>query len=308
MTLDSNFTNHTLTLLPDYEGEVTAVLLSCNANIGNRKSILYLHGYIDYFFHPHVAQKFIANGYDFYALDMRKHGRALLPHQHPNYCKSVTEYFEEISLAITHIQSHSNSIFLLAHSTGGLTASCYMNQGKNRNAISGLILNSPFLDFNLPAWQKEIGKIAARIIAPILPYAKLEGALSPAYAQSVHKSHHGQWDFNLDWKPINGFPTYFAWIVAITNAQSSLRKSNIGVPILILHSSGSAHCTKFEPKAMNHDIVLNVSDIMRVGVTLGAKVTLAEIQDAQHDVFLSPERTRNQGFNEVFNWLNQNFN
>jgi alpha-beta hydrolase superfamily lysophospholipase len=36
----------------------------------NRKSVLYLHGYNDYFFHTHV-EKFNENNFDFYALDLR---------------------------------------------------------------------------------------------------------------------------------------------------------------------------------------------------------------------------------------------
>jgi hypothetical protein len=33
-------------------------LISSNRNLGDRRSVLYLHGYNDYFFHTHVAEKF----------------------------------------------------------------------------------------------------------------------------------------------------------------------------------------------------------------------------------------------------------
>ena len=57
MDLNKDYTSQTIELRPDYEGEVNAVLISSNFNTGNRKSVLYIHGYIDYFFHPHLGEK-----------------------------------------------------------------------------------------------------------------------------------------------------------------------------------------------------------------------------------------------------------
>jgi alpha-beta hydrolase superfamily lysophospholipase len=303
MNLKDDYTSQNIELDSDYEGEVNAVLIASNNNKGNRKSVLYLHGYVDYFFHPHLGEKFNENNFDFFALDLRKHGRSLMQHQHPNYCKDIEEYFEEISISIRKIKSESDSVFLLAHSTGGLTASCYMNNGKERSLIEGLILNSPFLDFNLSKIEKYLSQFVARLINKVSDYAKIEGALSPAYAQSVHKNYYGSWDFNLDWKPIKGFPTYFKWVVAIARAQKKLEKSYIQVPTLIMHSSGSIKANKYSKEAMTHDIVLNIKDIKRVGKKLGDRVTLLEIENAQHDIFLSPKPVREVGFNKMFAWL-----
>jgi len=303
MNLKDDYTSQNIQLDSDYEGEVKAVLTASKNNTGNRKSVLYLHGYVDYFFHPHLGEKFNQNNFDFFALDLRKHGRSLMQHQHPNYCKDIEEYFEEISLSIRKIESESSSVFLLAHSTGGLTASCYMNDGKEKSLIKGLILNSPFLDFNQSKIEKSLSQFLARLISKVSNYAKIEGALSPAYAQSVHKDHYGEWEFNLDWKPIKGFPTYFKWLEAIARAQKKLEKSNIQVPTLIMHSSGSLKTKKYSKEAMSHDIVLNIKDIKRVGEKLGDRVTLLEIENAQHDIFLSPKPVREVGFNKMFAWL-----
>lgn len=309
MNLKDDYTSQYIKLKPDYEGEVKAVLTASNKNTGNRKSVLYLHGYVDYFFHPHLGEKFNKNNFDFYALDLRKHGRSLMQHQHPNYCRDIEEYFEEISISIRKIKSESNSVFLLAHSTGGLTASCYMNTGKERGLIDGLILNSPFLDFNQSKIEKSISQFVAKLIAKVSNYAKLEGTISPVYAQSVHKDYYGSWDFNLDWKPIKGFPTYFKWIVAIARAQKSLEKSNIQTPILIMHSSGSIKAKKYLKEAMANDIVLNIEDIKRVGEKLGDRVAILKIDNAQHDIFLSPRAVREVGFDKMFSWLtNTDFN
>ena len=303
MNLKDDYTNKTIKLKPDYEGEVKAVLISSNLNTGNRKSVLYLHGFIDYFFHAHLGEKFNRENFDFYALDLRKHGRSLMHHQHPNYCKDINEYFEEISIAICKIKRESNSVFLLAHSTGGLTASCYMNFGTERKLIDGLILNSPFLDFNLSKIKKSISKYTAILIGKMSDYAKIEGAVSPVYAQSLHKDYYGEWDFNLDWKPVKGFPTYFKWVSAIAKAQKSLQKSNIQVPVLIMRSSGSIKTKTFSKKVMTNDIVLNIDDMKRVGEKLGDRVTVLTIDNAQHDIFLSPKPVRKAAFDKMFSWL-----
>ncbi len=302
---DSAFNLETLSLANDYEGEVVATLISAKANTGKRKSVLYLHGYVDYFFHPHLAENFLANGFDFYALDLRKHGRSLLPHQRPNFCKDLGEYFEEISIAVRKIYRDGNGqVFLLGHSTGGLTAALYMNFGQEKNLISGLILNSPFLDFNLSGFQKSLSLPIARLMAAAFPFSKVNGTIPRAYGQSLHKDYNGEWDYNLDWKPVDGFSTYFAWIVATHKAHQKLKNSTIEIPVLVLHSSKSLKLSKFKEEAAHADLILNFEDIKRLGPKLGKNVTLAEIKNAVHDVFLSKKEVRGKAYDVMFNWLN----
>ena len=180
-----------------------------------------------------------------------------------------------------------------------------MNNGKERNLIDGLILNSPFLDFNQTRFEKLISYFVAKIISKISVYSKINGALYPVYAQSIHKDFYGEWDFNQDWKPIKGFPTYFKWIVAIAKAQKKLEESNITVPILNMHSSDSIKISTFSKDAMSKDIVLNIEDIKRVGIKLGDKVTLLRIENAQHDIFLSSKVVREVAFDKMFSWLSK---
>lgn len=304
MNLHTDLNYRTIELSPDYEGKVTATLISSKSNVGNRKSVLYLHGYIDYFFHPHMCEKFVNNEFDFYALDLRKYGRSILPHQKPNYCQDIEEYFEEITIALRQIHQVANApIYLLGHSTGGLIASSYLMYGKEKSLIKSLILNSPFLDFNQSNFKKIITLIAAKFFSSIMPYSKVNGAISPAYAQSIHKDYFGEWDFNIEWKPINGFPTYFKWITAISRAQKKLPDFSIQVPVLIMHSSCSRNISTFSNLAMSSDIVLNIEDIKRIGSGLGKQVSLLEIENAQHDIFLSPETVREVAFEKMFNWL-----
>ena len=63
-----------------------ATLVRRRADAPTRRAVLYLHGFVDYFFQTHLAEFFTDRGFDFYALDLRKYGRSLLPHQTPNFC------------------------------------------------------------------------------------------------------------------------------------------------------------------------------------------------------------------------------
>jgi hypothetical protein len=56
-----------------------------------------------------------------------------------------------------------------------------MNNGKERNRIVGLILNSPFLDFNQTKFEKLLSYFVAKIISKISVYSKINGARSPVY-------------------------------------------------------------------------------------------------------------------------------
>ncbi|MFA7272283.1 MAG: alpha/beta hydrolase [Crocinitomicaceae bacterium] len=304
MNIETDFNFQTLQLADDYEGKVTATLVSANANSARKKAVLYVHGFIDYFFQAHVAEKFLTQGFDFYALDLRKYGRSILPHQHPNFCQDISEYFEEISIALSQIYGEQKTeITLLGHSTGGLIAAAYMNNGTEKEKVKNVVLNSPFLDFYLSEPLKFIGWNVARLGAKILPYGKLNNGLPPSYPESIHQDYQGEWDFNLNWKPIQGFPTLFKWVLAIYKAQQNLNHSKITVPVLLLHSHRSLKMKKFKEAAHSADIVLNVEHMKKIGPKLGKNVTLIEIQNGMHDLFLSKKAARETAFEEMFRWL-----
>lgn len=305
MDLEDKFNYHSINLKNDYEGKTFATLISSKSNTDNRSPVLYIHGFIDYFFHPHLAEEFHKNGYDFYALELRKYGHSLQNYQHPNYCKSIEEYFEEISIAIQSIYEKSQKkMVLMGHSTGGLITSLYMNTGSEKELVCGLVLNSPFLELNMPPLARMLAPAFAKIVSFIAPFSKLDKAISPVYGESVHKNYYGEWDFNLKWKPINGFPAYFAWLVAVVKAQKQLKQiSSINEPVLVMFSSRSLLLKKYSTEAQITDTVLNVKDIRELGKKLGADVTLKEIENGMHDLFLSKKEVRNLAFTALFDWI-----
>src|SRR6267142_1485887 len=115
----------------DYDGPVVSTLLRLAAANAPRGAVLYIHGFSDYFFQRHMAERFAAEGYAFYALDLRKYGRSLRPNQHGNFCKSLSEYYDDISAALDVI---GGEVLLAGHSMGGLVASLYAHEGARRSA------------------------------------------------------------------------------------------------------------------------------------------------------------------------------
>jgi len=302
-----NFKYEKIDLKDDYEGEVIATFIQSDKNLPGQKAILYIHGFVDYFFHPHLADQFHDHGYNFYAVELRKYGHSLLPHQHPNYCKSLEEYFEELDIVIDQIQAlDHNKITLLGHSTGGLISSLYLDHGNKKDLISSMILNSPFLEINAPLIIRKLSIPFLKLGVMINSYANIPNALSPLYPKSLHKDHQGEWDFILDFKPIKGFPAFFQWLLSIKEGQDGVKRGlGSTQPILLLHSSNSFIPKKWSEQIHRADIVLNIEDMKKQAHHLGRNVTIVEIKDAKHDIFLSSEPVRKSAFEKVFSWLDR---
>lgn len=300
-----NFTYETIKLQDDYEGRVEASFIKSDKNIQGQTPVIYLHGFVDFFFHGHLADEFHQNGYNFYAIELRKYGHSLRPHQHPNYCKNLEEYFEEIDIVLQKIHAIDNKkIFFFGHSTGGLIASLYANSGNFKDLLCGLILNSPFLEINSPAIVRKLSMPVIKLAVKVNPYVNLPNALSPLYPESIHKDFKGEWDFNLDYKPIKGFPAFFQWLIAIKEGQDKVKaKLSVHIPILLLHSSDSFIPKKWNDRIHKSDMVLNVEDMKKYAHHLGDKVQVEEIVDARHDIFLSLKPIREEAYKRMFSWL-----
>lgn len=267
----------------DYDGPVSASLVRLPAGAAARGAVLYLHGFADYFFQRHMAERFAAEGYAFYALDLRKHGRSLRPHQHPNFCKSVSEYYADISRAIEVI---GEPVLLAGHSTGGLVCSLYVHEGERREAVRALWLNSPFFDWRLPDFKLTQLHVAAAV-GRFFPFLKDESALREDYVNSLLDA---QWDFDLSLKPVRGFPIYYGWLGAITDAHAKVRRGlQLACPVLSMHSDEA-------------DIVLDWRDMARGSRMLGERVTVLAFPGAMHDLVLSRPHIREELFSQLFAW------
>jgi len=266
----------------DYDGPVVATLVRLPAAEAPRGAVLYVHGFSDYFFQRHMAERFAAEGYAFHALDLRKYGRSIRPHQHANFCKSLTEHYADITAAIDVIGS---DVLLAGHSMGGLLSSLYAQEGERRRQIQALWLNSAFFDWNLPEWRK-VQLHVATAIGRYCPFLNDPKAFRPDYTRALRT----EWDFDAKLKPDFGFPLYYGWLGAITDAFEKLHRGlAIECPVLSMHSDEA-------------DVVLDWRHIARWSRLLGPNVTVMAFPGAWHDLILSPGRIREEVFTQLFAW------
>lgn len=303
--LGAPYERRRIVLPPDDEGEVVATLVTLRAPTPTRRAVLYLHGYVDYFFQTHLAEFFTSIGYDFYALDLRKYGRSLLEHQTPNYCTDISEYFAEIDEALKIIRDEEghDTVLLNGHSTGGLIAALWAHHRRGQGLVQGLFLNSPFLEFNEP-WLKRRGFApVVRLLGRLAPKAGIGEELGTLYGRTIHADYAGEWHYDLRWKPLNGFKIQAGWVRAISLAHRQAQRGlAIDVPILVA-SSARSYQGKLTEAAHQADTVLNVAHMARYGPRLGSQVTLLQIDGGLHDLTLSAPAVRQTLFDELRCWL-----
>jgi alpha-beta hydrolase superfamily lysophospholipase len=296
----------TLSLDADFEGPVQAALIRCGSKLGSRRAVLSLPGYNDYFFQRHVAEFFTARGINFYALDLRKYGRACQPHQTRHLCRSLSDYFPEINMAVDIIRATDENEWLLlsGHSTGGLIAALWLDGRSGERSAEGLFLNSPFLSSGVPWGAQAILNPALRLIADRRPRAAFPRRLSGRYSRSLHIDYGGEWAFNKEWKSTTGTSLRLGWLSAVHDGQRQVRAGlNIDVPVMVMCGARSCTRTATLEEMRNCDSVLNVESISKLATRLGSNVTCIRIKNAIHDVLLSPPAARDSAFAVLERWI-----
>ncbi|MBK7723644.1 MAG: alpha/beta hydrolase [Austwickia sp.] len=287
-------------------GNLSATLVRHRAATNTRGAVLYLHGWIDYFFQTHLAEHFAALGYDFYALDLRHYGRSIRPEAMPYYTLDLREYYEELDAAVALIRGDGHDgLVVMGHSTGGLLAPLWLADRRDAVRPQALILNSPWLELQERWLMRTAGTWLIRGAGRGLPQVVLPHTVSPAYGESLHVDYRGEWNYNLAWKPVKGAPVHMGWLAAIRKAQARVHRGlRLSLPILMLHSDASRlGLTKWVPEAMNTDTVLDVQQMMQWAPALGSDVTTVMVAGALHDVFLSAPPVRGRAFARLDDWL-----
>jgi alpha-beta hydrolase superfamily lysophospholipase len=300
------YERHTIELGTDDEGPVVATLIRRRAETPSRRAVLYVHGFVDYFFQTHMADFFVERGWDFYALDLRKYGRSLLAHQTPNFARSMTEYFPELDEAARIIREDDghDQLLVTGHSTGGLITSLWAHSRQGKGIVDGLFLNSPFFDFNAPWLLRRPVMSALTTVARRTPYRILPMSSLGLYGESLHTDHRGEWTYNLAWKPLLGFPVRTGWLEAIRRGQRKLRAGlSIDVPVLVACSTRTFRGRAWSEDAQITDAVLNVEHIARWAPRLGPRVTIARFDGGMHDLTLSGKDVRTAVFQELGRWV-----
>ena len=280
--------------------------------------VLYVHGWSDYFFQRELAEYWAEAGARFYALDLHNYGRSLRPGQTPGYVSDLGEYDDDIAAALAAMghpdpaaaapgppgdqaAAAGRRLILMGHSTGGLTLSLWA--ACHPSAASALVLNSPWLEFQ----ATELGR---RVIAPLIGLEAQRRPLAPLppvdvgnYSRAVFSAFGGEWTYNLQWRPLRGFPVTAAFLNAVFRAQDIVSNGlQLEIPVLVLLSDKSYLQPRWSAEAGKADVALDVNVVARRALSLGSTVTVARITDALHDVFLSGPSVRSRAYDAVARW------
>ena len=299
---------------PDGEGELAATLVRRGEpDPSATRAVLLVHGFTDYFFNSEQADHFAARGFAVYALDQHKCGRSWREGQTPHFTTDLARYDAELERALELISGEAPKadVLICAHSTGALIVALWLDRLRRRGEmarrrITGLVLNSPWLDLQGPAilrtapTRAAIGAMSRINKTRVLRPPTTEGG----YGATLHKEYGGEFDYNLAWKPIGGFPVTFGWLHAVRRAQARLHRGlDVGVPNLILRSDHSVREVANPDEMQRGDAVLDVKQIARWAGCIGNRSTIVPIVDAKHDVFLSVPESRQVVYRTVDQWL-----
>ncbi len=297
---------------PDGEGELFATLVRRADSTPSTSVVLAVHGYTDYFFNTDLADFFAGRGWRFYGLDLDRCGRSWRAGQTPHFTTDLARYDRELerAMAVIAAENPASRVLMYGHSTGGLVMSLWLNRVRERGetaalGVAGLVLNSPFLDLNGPAILRTRATSTAIGAASRGRKTRVvRGPGSGGYGLTLHQAYHGEFDYNLEWKPLGGFPVTVGWIHAIRRGQARLHRGlDVGVPNLVLRSDHSVAETAGTEVLQRGDAVLDVAHIARWAGCLGNRTTSVPVTDAKHDVFLSLAEPRAAAYAELDRWL-----
>jgi alpha-beta hydrolase superfamily lysophospholipase len=297
---------------PDGEGTIEAVLVrrdQAPGEAGNDKGVvLYVHGFTDYFFQVDLADFFAQRGLPFYALDLRKCGRARKAGQTAHYVSDLALYDVELDRALEIVtEAHPGTpVIVAAHSTGGLIVPLWLQRKREpARGVAGLVLNSPWLDLQGSKALRGPVTQLMRVLAKVRPLAVVK-VRPGVYGQTLHVSGTGEWDFDVELKPLVGFPVTFGWMNAIRRGHARVHRGlETGVPTLVLRSTQSLFTSTYTAACDRADLVLDTAQIAQWASSLGSQVTDAPIEGARHDVFLSSPQVRASAYAALGNWLSQ---
>lgn len=295
---------------PDGEGEISATLVRRGPAAAAEHAVLLTHGYTDYFFNTELADHFAARGFAFYALDLHKCGRSWREGQTPHFTTDLRRYDGELDWALDVVAAEAGDprVLVVGHSAGGLIVSLWLHRRRLAAAdgrVGGLVLNSPWFDLQgPPVLRTPVTSAAIGAMSRMRKMSVVRRTGDAGYGNSLHRDYGGEFDYNLAWKPLGGFPVTFGWIHAIRRGHAQLHRGlDVGVPNLVLRSDHTIPETR-DPATMERgDAVLDVRQIARWSGCLGNRTTVVPITDAKHDVFLSLAEPRRAAYREMDDWL-----
>ncbi|WP_313813764.1 alpha/beta hydrolase [Glutamicibacter sp.] len=267
--------------------------------------VLSVHGWSDYFYNRQLAEFWHAQGYHFYALDLRHHGRSLREeHQLPGYVDDLQHLDLELNAALDLVRRAHPDLPVVAqgHSMGGLVLSLWID--RTHAPIQALVLNAPWLEFQGTAFLRIPINGLMEAMARSNPRRKILATQFDHYWQSLSDSAQGQWDLHPIWRPAFAFPSTAGWLHTILEGHAQIAKGlSLSIPVLLLTSNESHLSTTYSAAMQYADSVIDVNQTRLRALKLGSFVTLSRVKGAMHDVFSSAEPARATAYRDLQLWL-----
>lgn len=266
----------------------------------NKKAIFWISGYCDYYYHYHIGELFNNNGYDIFAISLRRCADANITDNLYNYSNNFNEYLEDINKQLKYIKSKYKyeKIILHGFSNGGLISTYYMH--RYPNSFDGLILHSPFFDFKTKKINRLFGLYILYYIGLIFPYFILR-------YQNKNKTNFTNNQiikrFYMNPKYKSDMPNmiYAAFISEVINIQTKIHNKEVNIEKPIL----SIFCDKtVGKKEINGENLLKIEDMEKYSDYIGENVTKIKIKNGAHDLYTVQHYE--ETFYKVLNWLNKN--
>ena len=302
--LGHGFRQTTIVQPSDYEGSVTCTIIKKPTPEKSDKAVLYVHGFNDYFFQEEMAERYIKEGYNFYAIDLRKYGRSWLAHQKINNVRDLSEYFPDLDTALTIIKNEgSDKVLLSGHSLGGLIVSLYADARSGKELFDAIVLNSPLFALNFKSGLKKTAMPLILKRAEKHPDTSIDLGLNPLYGESLHKDAHGEWAYSLGYKPHIAPPVNYGWVRAVNMGQEKVTQGlQINKPVLVLHSAKSVDEKKWSDVMFTGDAILDVAAIDAQARNIIGQYSIQAVPGGMHDLILSKKPVREDVYATIFNW------
>lgn len=281
-----------------------------------RGTMLYVHGWSDYFANRELAAAVAEAGFRFYALDFHGYGRnltddVLATGEIPGMAADLREYAPDVRAArqiIADDGGHADSehLVILAHSTGGLTMSLLLMEEPGQ--VAGLALATPWIAPQGFPWVDRLVLAATNLVPRRFHDRILSVPVNTFYHRTLSSDREGEWEVDPRWRPKFSFPITVNLLRSTALARERLLElhaagRDVGTPVLLQTAKRSLLLPWWDRRMHTRDSVLDVEAIRRRATVLHPTPTVISYDGAIHDVHRSAEPVRAQAFSDLQNWL-----
>ena len=140
---------------------------------GLRAAVVLVHGIGEHSArYDHVGRFLAGRGHDVLSFDNRGHGQSGGRRGHVDH---FGQFLDDVEDHVLERRQLGLPVVLIGHSLGGLISATYVVEG--RPAPDLLVLSAPALKAQIPAWQRRLAPVLARVWPTVFVPGGIDGAL-----------------------------------------------------------------------------------------------------------------------------------